>query len=131
FIADDQTAYVFSFLARRLGTVDLAAVRDGLRYRWDDVYIGVPGPLPSTPESIVGEQVLSDRAALGRALFHAANTASIAWPYAKVSCATCHPGGRTDGLTWTTPEGGRQTPSLAGPISRNGPMLWSGRLQTV
>lgn len=74
-------------------------------------------PAPSSP--------LSTEAALGEKLFHkAANT--------KVSrdgraCASCHPDGRDDGLVWSTPDGPRQTISLAGRVGREAPFGWLGK----
>lgn len=74
-------------------------------------------PAPSSP--------LSAEAALGEKLFHkAANT--------KVSrdgraCASCHPDGRDDGLVWSTPDGPRQTISLAGRVGREAPFGWLGK----
>ncbi len=74
-------------------------------------------PAPSSP--------LAAEAALGEKLFHkAANT--------KVSrdgraCASCHPDGRDDGLVWSTPDGPRQTISLAGRVGREAPFGWLGK----
>jgi mono/diheme cytochrome c family protein len=48
-----------------------------------------------------------------------------------VSCATYHFDGRNDGLTWSFTRGGRQTPSLAGKISLQAPVRWSGDRVTV
>jgi mono/diheme cytochrome c family protein len=43
------------------------------------------------------------------------------------ACASCHLDGRSDGLTWTTPDGPRQTIALAGRIRGSGPFGWLGR----
>lgn len=42
------------------------------------------------------------------------------------ACATCHPDGREDGFTWSTPDGPRQTISLAGRIPNAAPYGWFG-----
>ena len=47
------------------------------------------------------------------------------------ACASCHPDGRDDGNTWSTPDGPRQTPSLAGRIAGSGPYGWFGRHPTL
>jgi mono/diheme cytochrome c family protein len=40
-------------------------------------------------------------------------------------CATCHPDGRADALTWGTPEGPRQTAMLAGRLEGTDPYGWT------
>ncbi len=42
------------------------------------------------------------------------------------ACANCHPDGREDGFTWSTPDGPRQTISLAGRIPNAAPYGWFG-----
>jgi len=42
------------------------------------------------------------------------------------ACVNCHPDGREDGFTWSTPDGPRQTISLAGRLSNVGPFGWFG-----
>jgi mono/diheme cytochrome c family protein/DNA-binding beta-propeller fold protein YncE len=42
------------------------------------------------------------------------------------ACASCHPDGRDDGLVWATPDGPRQTPSLAGRVEGTAPYGWTG-----
>src|SRR5205807_9120637 len=41
-----------------------------------------------------------------------------------VSCASCHPGGLTDGRVWQNPEGNRRTPHLFG-LAHTHPLHWS------
>ena len=48
-----------------------------------------------------------------------------------LSCATCHAGSRSDGLTWSTLDGPRQTPSLAGVVSATEPVTWDLGVRTV
>jgi mono/diheme cytochrome c family protein len=62
--------------------------------------------------------------ALGRKLFHAAGDQRIANDGR--ACASCHPDGRDDAITWATPEGPRQTPMLAGRLAGTAPYAWSG-----
>lgn len=42
------------------------------------------------------------------------------------ACASCHPDGREDGFTWSTPDGPRQTISLAGRLPNAAPFGWFG-----
>lgn len=60
----------------------------------------------------------------GRALFHASGDARISSDGR--ACASCHPDGRDDSLTWSTPGGPRQTPMLAGRLDDTGPYGWDG-----
>ena len=62
---------------------------------------------------------------LGRKLFHTGMAADGR------ACASCHPDGRDDALTWATPEGPRQTPSLAGRLEGTAPYAWHGSGATV
>ena len=67
--------------------------------------------------------------ALGRKLFHAAGDLRISSDGR--ACASCHPDGRDDSLTWATPDGPRNTPMLAGRVKRSGPFGWNGSSETV
>ena len=62
--------------------------------------------------------------ALGRLLFHAAADVRIAKDGR--ACASCHPDGRDDGITWSTPEGPRRTILLAGRVGKTPPYSWGG-----
>ena len=61
---------------------------------------------------------------LGESLFHATNDARIARDGR--ACASCHPDGRDDGLVWSTPDGARRTPILAGRLEGTAPYGWDG-----
>jgi DNA-binding beta-propeller fold protein YncE len=65
----------------------------------------------------------------GRELFHLANSPLVSGDGR--ACASCHPDGREDALTWSTPEGPRQTIMLAGRIGRSSAFSWSGRNKTL
>ncbi|RYE88025.1 MAG: c-type cytochrome, partial [Myxococcales bacterium] len=67
--------------------------------------------------------------ALGRKLFHATGNMGIAQDGR--SCASCHPDGRDDSLTWSTPDGPRNTPMLAGRLQQTGPFGWNGTSDSV
>lgn len=70
-----------------------------------------------------GSDVESGAAALqntGRALFHAGTIAFVA-------CASCHPEGGDDGVTWNfVPTGLRRTQSLLGGLLDTAPFHWDG-----
>lgn len=73
---------------------------------------------------------LSIAALRGRELFHGASDRRISADGR--ACASCHPDGREDGLTWPTPAGARQTPMLAGRLlSDTEPFGWHGDTETV
>ena len=44
------------------------------------------------------------------------------------ACASCHPDGRDDGLTWQTSEGPRQTPMLVDRLADSAPFGWDGAI---
>ncbi len=72
---------------------------------------------------------VADQVALGRKLFHTANDPRIA--HDGRACASCHPDGRDDGLVWPTPEGPRQTITLAGRVGHAAPFGWRGQHRTL
>lgn len=61
---------------------------------------------------------------LGRQLFYATGDARISM--SGVGCASCHPDGREDGLTWATPDGPRRTRPIVGRGGDAGPFGWNG-----
>jgi mono/diheme cytochrome c family protein/DNA-binding beta-propeller fold protein YncE len=65
----------------------------------------------------------------GRRLVHASGDARISNDGR--ACASCHPDGRDDGLTWPSPNGPRQTPMLAGRLEGTAPYGWVGEEQTI
>jgi hypothetical protein len=67
---------------------------------------------------------ITSNVALGRRLFHRVGDARISGDGR--ACASCHPDGREDALTWSTPDGSRQTPMLAGRLAETAPYGWMG-----
>ncbi|WP_437278527.1 cytochrome C peroxidase [Sorangium sp. So ce375] len=67
---------------------------------------------------------LDEQRAEGQRLFHAAGGRRIAFDGR--ACASCHPDGREDALTWSTPDGPRQTPVLMGRLDGTAPYGWEG-----
>jgi DNA-binding beta-propeller fold protein YncE len=64
--------------------------------------------------------------ALGRKIFHESGEKRRVSSDGR-ACASCHPDGRDDGMTWVTPEGPRQTPILMARIDGTAPFGWNGR----
>jgi mono/diheme cytochrome c family protein len=62
--------------------------------------------------------------AWGRKLFHLTDDPRVSGDGR--ACASCHPDGREDALTWSTPEGPRQTIMLAGRVAGSAPFGWVG-----
>jgi mono/diheme cytochrome c family protein len=75
------------------------------------------------------KQKLPAEYALGRILFHAAGDMRIASDGR--ACASCHPDGRDDAITWATPEGPRRTIMLAGRATASAPYSWNGDETTL
>jgi DNA-binding beta-propeller fold protein YncE len=67
--------------------------------------------------------------ARGRVLFHQTDDTRISRDGR--ACASCHPDGRDDALTWSTPDGPRQTIMLAGRTAGSAPFGWSGEGATL
>jgi DNA-binding beta-propeller fold protein YncE/mono/diheme cytochrome c family protein len=67
--------------------------------------------------------------ALGRLLFHAVGDARIS--HDGRACASCHPDGRDDAITWATPEGPRRSILLAGRVAKTPPYSWNGNENTL
>ncbi len=67
--------------------------------------------------------------ARGRSLFFATADARISGDGR--ACASCHPDGRDDALTWATPLGPRQTPMLAGRLDGTAPYGWNGDAPSI
>jgi DNA-binding beta-propeller fold protein YncE/mono/diheme cytochrome c family protein len=67
--------------------------------------------------------------ALGRALFHMSGDERIS--HDGRACASCHPDGRDDALTWSTPNGPRRSIMLAGRVNDTAPFSWAGSEKTL
>ncbi|MGD0523550.1 MAG: cytochrome C peroxidase [Polyangiaceae bacterium] len=60
----------------------------------------------------------------GRAVFHATFESRVSSDGR--ACASCHPDGRDDGLTWSSPNGPMQTPMLFARLAETAPYGWDG-----
>ena len=83
-----------------------------------------PAPLRLAPTTKVSPEL-----AAGRILFHKSDDTRISQDGR--ACASCHPDGRDDALTWSTPDGARQTLMLAGRLTSTEPFGWSGKNPSV
>lgn len=85
-------------------------------------------PVKTTRLSALAAKVPSDYA-LGRILFHAAGDGRISNDGR--ACASCHPDGRDDAITWATPDGPRRSIMLAGRVTKTAPYSWNGSETTL
>jgi YVTN family beta-propeller protein len=92
---DGRCAYVLNHLSRDVSVLDLEDVK--ARRALARVSVA---PETLTPALLSGKRLFN--AAFDPRLSH------LGW----ISCATCHPDGGVDGVTWDTPEGRRQTTPL-------------------
>ncbi len=122
--------FVDEQLSGTLGRVDWSLLGDRIETRWNttqtlayDESDGDPVVLRADPEDAV--------LALGRDLFFNAISPIMVSDGAGVSCSTCHFEGRNDGLSWPLENGPRQTPSLAGEVSKTVPVTWNEQVPSV
>jgi mono/diheme cytochrome c family protein len=88
-------------------------------------FIAVDGDQPPAHLAVARRSAgIPANVALGRKIFHRMGDARISSDGR--ACASCHPDGREDALTWSTPDGARQTPMLAGRLSDTAPYGWLG-----
>ncbi len=85
---------------------------------------------PTVRIAIVRYTPLPANVARGRALFHEAGASRRIAADGR-ACASCHPSARDDAMTWSTPEGPRQTPILMGRITDTAPFGWNGRAEDL
>jgi hypothetical protein len=77
----------------------------------------------------LGTPRLASNIRAGREMFFRTGDANIT--HEGLACASCHPEGNDDGVTWSTPEGPRQTPMLAGRLLDTAPYGWSRGERTL
>lgn len=106
-VAGDR-AVVFSQFDRELGVFSTAAAGGELAR--------IPLSRPASGYDAVVER--------GRKIFHDSFDTRVSLDGR--ACASCHPDGRDDGNTWSTPDGPRQTITLAGRVAASGPYGWFG-----
>ena len=90
---------------------------------------GVTRPFSIASTSLPREVRTSAKVERGRELFHATGDRRISGDGR--ACASCHPDGRDDTLLWSSPNGLRQTPMLAGRLEGAAPYGWNGDAKDV
>lgn len=68
---------------------------------------------------------LSDAEQRGRTLFRSGNNEALS-SFGAMACASCHPEGRADGLSWRIGGHELQTPLLVGRLAGTHPFKWDG-----
>jgi DNA-binding beta-propeller fold protein YncE/mono/diheme cytochrome c family protein len=106
-VADNGDALVFCSLTRSIVTVSESK----------------PGALAVKRTDSLTKSRLSDDQLAGRTIFRKGNDFRLSGNGA-LACASCHPEGRTDGLSWRIEGKVLQTPLLAGRISGTHPFKW-------
>jgi cytochrome c peroxidase len=119
------------------GPSSLAVSADGVGMAWCELSRQVafvtakPG---AAPDVVLSDELttsnLGAQAQRGRALFRLGGNAALSTQGA-LACASCHPDGRTDGLTWRIEKHSLQTPLLAGRVDGTAPYKWDGRDATL
>jgi hypothetical protein len=110
---ETRTALVWSQLSRTISQVPMEGMPDA-----DIKTAQLGGPVDAL-----------DPVRIGRELFYRAGDPRISADGR--ACGSCHPDGRDDGLVWSTPDGPRQTPTLAGRLAGTAPYGWNGSRSTV
>jgi DNA-binding beta-propeller fold protein YncE/mono/diheme cytochrome c family protein len=117
----ERQAVVFSQFDRTISVIALGgSERDHDR--------SAPAPVEKTTLASIPDGV-SPQLIVGRMLFHASGDIRIASDGR--ACASCHPDGRDDAITWATPEGPRRSIMLAGRVSKTPPYSWDGNAATI
>lgn len=123
------------------GDLSAAYVHDAFDY---DVAVieRVNGRLSVTRRIRFADSDLDPAVDRGRRLFYSAADPRMTQPeLGGVSCSSCHPDGRSDGLSWSLPGatvgpwdapelGGRNTPALWG-VAQTAPYQWDGAVQDL
>jgi DNA-binding beta-propeller fold protein YncE/mono/diheme cytochrome c family protein len=115
-----RQAFVFSQFDRTLSTLDLG----GDAFTEDKLPVQKTALAPLPRELAVPTQLT-----IGRMLFHASGDPRIARD--SRACASCHPDGRDDAITWATPDGPRRSIMLAGRVGSTAPYSWRGNAATI
>jgi len=124
---DQRRLFVWSQFSGSLSVVELPS-REGL----------VPSGNAMVPAAKLAAEIadlerrrpLSPVVRRGRELFHEAGIARRIAADGR-ACASCHPDGRDDALSWATVEGPRQTPILMARLEGTAPFGWNGRKADV
>ncbi len=110
------------------------AEKENLAVVWgqfDDALAVVPlsGGATTTIDLYRGPTLMDESTRTGRDLFYRTEDARITSD--GVACSSCHPDGLDDGVSWSTPEGMRQTMMLAGRLHGTAPYGWTRKQGTL
>ncbi|MFT5435117.1 MAG: YVTN family beta-propeller protein [Myxococcota bacterium] len=114
--SDGRTALIHNSQDYAVSVVDLTASAMQSPGNWQ---------VKPTKSFEIAKNPLPEDVARGRRLFTYALDARISGVN-RFACASCHPDGRQDGLTWHVSVGPRQTPILADRLAGTGPFNWLG-----
>ncbi len=120
---ETHQAFVFSQFDRSISVLKLDAMDELV----DDK--GNPPAVTKTALAPLRDGNVSPQFIVGRMLFHASGDIRISNDGR--ACASCHPDGRDDAITWATPEGPRRSIMLAGRVSKTPPYSWDGNASTI
>lgn len=113
---DGERLWVHCEFGRRVASLDLAGRKSHLNETWQ---IGEP----------LAESARSAKVELGAELFRRSD--SRISEGGVMACSSCHPEGRSDGLTWRLGKSILQAPVLAGRVAGTGPYKWDGQDPTL
>ena len=119
---DQPRAFVWSQFDRTLSVLPLSGAD------LTDEKAAPPPPVARIALAPLANKVPTD-VALGRIVFHSAGDTRISKDGR--ACASCHPDGRDDAITWATPEGPRRSIMLAGRVATAAPYAWNGTTKTL
>jgi DNA-binding beta-propeller fold protein YncE len=137
---DGTTAYIFNLFEGTITEIELPTIHsqaqqteDSLMRKTEDAngdfsHGFSPAQLHSETYAILDDALPAD-IVYGRILFHDATDERISGQ-GSVSCASCHPDGRSDNVTWQFTFGPRNTPQLGGGILETAPFHWPGDVTT-
>lgn len=118
---EKHQAVVFSQFDRSVTTI---ALRTSNELVDDKSNEAKPDRITLAPIATMSPQIM-----LGRMLFHSSGDTRISADGR--ACASCHPDGRDDAITWSTPDGPRRSIMLAGRVRVTPPYSWEGNAQTI
>jgi DNA-binding beta-propeller fold protein YncE/mono/diheme cytochrome c family protein len=107
-VAADGTLLVYCSLSRSIST-----------------FAGGANEAPTAFTASLTTSRLSDAEQRGRTLFRSGNNETLS-SFGAMACASCHPEGRADGLSWRIGGHELQTPLLVGRLEGTHPFKWDG-----
>ncbi len=114
--SENKRAVVWSQFERSVDVIDLTASEAS----------DTPAPRPDRIALKPMENPMALSVVLGRQIFHSVGDSRVSKDGR--ACASCHPDGRDDSITWATPDGPRRTIILAGGrLENTEPFGWSGQ----